>query len=114
MPRQDVYKSKAWEEIRRYIWIKQHCLCNRCGRPVYIAGISEEIPKGKRIKGIVHHKIHLTESNYQLDSIAYDEANLEGLCIECHNKHHFHNPAIRQDLKFDEMGNLIKEINDKT
>lgn len=107
MSRKQFYKTKAWEDVRKYIWLKQHCLCNRCNRPVYVSGISEYIPKEKRLKGIVHHKIYLNDYNYTDDKIALDENNLEGICIDCHNKEHFSCIAIRNDLMFDEYGNVI-------
>lgn len=114
--RTDVYTSKAWKTIRKAIWIKQHCICARCGRAVYVDGVSDYIPKEKRLKGIVHHKTYLTESNYTDDSIAYDENNLVGVCIECHNK--IHNPArpLKEQYDFDEFGNLVevKKITDNS
>lgn len=102
------YKTKLWNNVRKSIWIKQYCLCNICNRPVYVDGISEWIPKEKRLKGIVHHKIFLNEENYTNDEIAYDEANLEGICVECHNKIHMSTDITRKDVMFDEEGNLIK------
>ena len=40
--------------------------------------------------------------------IVYDENNLEGICIDCHNKEHFKKTlSVRPDLKFDRNGNLI-------
>lgn len=108
MSRKDLYKSKAWQDTRRYIWLKQSCLCARCNKPVYVDGISEWIPKEKRLKGIVHHKIYLNDYNYTNDNIAFAEENLEGLCIECHNEEHFNKGVTRMDVKFDEFGNLVK------
>lgn len=102
------YKSKAWNRVRLNIWRKQYCLCNRCGRSVYVDGISEYIPKEKRLKGIVHHKIHLNENNVLDDNITLNEDNLEGLCIDCHNKEHNDPGILRNGYSFDEEGNLIK------
>lgn len=107
MTRQEFYQTKAWKQIRKNIWLKQSCLCNRCHRPVYVNGISEYIPKDKRLKGIVHHKEYLTDINFNDDSIALNEDNLEGLCIDCHNKEHFNTGVTRNDVMFDEEGNLI-------
>lgn len=103
------YKSKAWERVRLNVWRKQYCLCNRCNKPVYVAGLSDWIPKEKRLKGIVHHKEHLNQSNIYDDSITLSEDNLEGLCIECHNKEHNQNDVTRAEYLFDENGNLIKK-----
>lgn len=107
MSREQFYKTKVWDRVRINIWLKQNCLCNRCNKPVYVSGITPYLPKDKRVKGIVHHKIHLNESNYVIDEIALDESNLEGLCIDCHNKEHFSCIAIRNDLMFDEYGNVV-------
>jgi len=101
------YNSKAWKNIRKSVWIKQSCLCNRCKKPVYVAGISTYIPKEKRLKGIVHHKEYLNNSNvYNLD-ITLGIDNLEGLCIDCHNKEHKTSSVTRYDVMFDSNGNLV-------
>ena len=102
------YKSKAWNNVKNNVWLKQNLLCAKCNRPVYVSGISDYIPKENRIKGIVHHKIHLDGINVYDDTIALNEDNLEGLCIDCHNS--IHNPitSTRDEYEFDEEGNLIK------
>lgn len=109
MNREKFYKTKLWEDITKYIWLKQKCICSRCGRPVYKRGISEWIPKDKRIKGIVHHKEYLDDNNFLDPNIALNENNLEGICIDCHNKEHFQSSCLKDDVMFDEMGNLIKK-----
>lgn len=108
MTREKFYQTKAWKNVRKTIWLKQSCLCNRCNRPVYVNGISEWIPKDKRLKGIVHHKEYLTDNNFKDDSIAFNEDNLEGICIDCHNKEHFKTNSIRDGLMFDEDGNIVQ------
>ena len=105
--RTDVYRSKAWKTIRRTVWISQHCICARCGRAVYVDGLTDYLPKEKRLKGIVHHKTHLTESNYTDDAVAYSMDNLEGLCIDCHNQEHFTTQATRGGLRFDDNGDVV-------
>lgn len=107
MSRKQLYKSKVWERVRLNVWLKQGCLCNRCHRAVYVDGLTDYIPKEKRLRSIVHHIEHLNDYNYTDDSIALDENNLEGLCIDCHNKEHYKNKCIRDDLMFDEYGNII-------
>lgn len=101
------YKSKAWNRVRLNIWRKQYCLCNRCGKPVYVKGLSDDIPEDKRVKGIVHHKEYLNESNVYDDYITLDENNLEGLCIDCHNKEHNDPGILRDGYEFDDNGNII-------
>ena len=105
----DFYRSKAWIAVKNTIWLKQNLLCCKCGRAVYVDGISDYVPKEKRLKGIVHHKIHLDNINVYDDNIALNEDNLEGVCIDCHNK--IHNPitSVREEYSFDEYGNLIKK-----
>ena len=108
MTREEFYQTKIWRQVRRNVWLRQACLCNRCHKPVYVHGLSEWIPKEKRIKGIVHHKIYLTDINYTNTVIALCEDNLEGLCINCNNTEHFSTLVTRNDLMFDDEGNLIK------
>lgn len=105
------YKSKAWNTVRKTIWIKQHCLCGLCGKPVYVDGISEYIPKENRVKGIVHHIEHLNNNNVYDDNITLNEDNLIGVCIDCHNQIHASHNTIRSDYKFDENGNVV--LNEK-
>ena len=111
MPRQDIYKSKAWKEIRVSYAKSQCCICERCGRPVFVSGVSDEnIPKERRLRYVVHHKEYLNDINYTNDEIAYDTSNLELLCIDCHNKLEHNMPrATRKGLEFDELGNLVEK-----
>lgn len=101
------YKSKAWKQVRLTIWIKQCCLCGICGKPVYVDGISEYIPKEKRVKGIVHHIEHLNNDNVIDDNITLNEDNLIGVCIDCHNAIHFKQSTLRPGYSFDENGNIV-------
>ena len=62
------------------------------------------------MKGIVHHKTYLNDENIYNPEITLNENKLEGICINCHNREHFKkNNAIRNDVMFDENGNLIKK-----
>ena len=107
--RREFYQSKAWQDVRKTIWLRQNLLCNRCHKPVYVDGISDYIPKGQRRTGIVHHKIYLDESNINNKDITLGIDNLEGLCKDCHEKEHNKGIAIRKDYYFDEEGNLHHE-----
>jgi len=107
--RKDVYRTRAWQKIRFNVWLKQKCLCARCGKPVYVKELSPHIEKQNRLIGIVHHKVYLTEENYIDPTIAFDENNLEGLCIDCHNREHLSSAVIRDDVYFDENGQLKKK-----
>ena len=106
--RKDFYNSKLWRKVRLNVWRKQNLLCASCGLPVYVDKLSDYIPKEKRRKGIIHHIEHLTEQNFLNPSISLDESNLVGLCLSCHNAIHGEQP-IREDLTFDEEGNLVKK-----
>ena len=107
--RKEFYNSKVWKDTKNNVWLKQHLLCNRCGKPVYVDGISEWIPKDKRRIGIVHHIIYLNDTNVYDDSIALDENNLEGICKECHEEEHHQDIAKRKDYMFNEDGELVKK-----
>lgn len=105
--RKSFYNSKAWKQVKNNIWIKQHLLCNRCHKPVYVNGLSDYLPKEKRRTGIVHHKIYLDNENVYDDAIALNENNLEGICKECHELEHHQDQVTRSEYAFDEQGNLI-------
>lgn len=106
--RRKFYTSKAWEKTRKVVWLKQKLLCNRCGRPVYVSGLNDYIPKDQRVTGIVHHKIYLDNNNVYDKSISLNPDNLEGLCKYCHEAIHYQPACIRKEYKFDELGNLVK------
>jgi len=106
--RKDFYQSKAWKQVRKNVWIKQNLLCFNCGKPVYVDGLSDYLPKEKRRTGIVHHKIWLDNNNIEDDNITLNEDNLIGICLDCHNKIHSVSSSTRKEVKFDEEGNLIK------
>lgn len=106
--RKKFYQSDTWKMVKNNVWLKQSLLCARCNKPVYVDGISKWLPKEKRRRGIVHHKIHLDDNNVFDLNIALDSSNLEGLCKECHELEHHQDTVTRKDLMFDENGNLIK------
>lgn len=106
--RKDFYKSKQWKSVKNTIWIKQNLLCAKCHKPVYVDGLSDFLPKEKRRIGIVHHKIWLDDTNINDESITLNEDNLEGVCKECHENIHHANMSCRDDVMFDDEGNLIK------
>jgi len=107
--RDNFYQSKVWKRQRKYIWLKQNCLCAICKKPVWINGISNKsIPQSKRLRGIVHHKEFLNNENIDEDNITLNEDNLVGLCIVCHQHLHSDNKYIRNDIRFDENGNVVK------
>ena len=91
------YKSKAWRKTRESYLSSINYLCQRCLEQGRHTPVSD-----------VHHIIHLNESNINDPDIALNHENLIGLCKECHNTVHGNGSAVRDDLEFDEQGNLIE------
>lgn len=91
--RNRLYKTARWRKIRQLVMIRQGGICNRCDKPI------EEI----------HHIIPLTDANYRDPIIAYSLENLEGLCQDCHNEETNPSVSIRDDVRFDKNGNMIKK-----
>lgn len=107
--RRKFYNSKAWEDVRRTIWLRQNLLCYYCNKPCYVSGISEYKPKGYRRIGIVHHKEHLTDTNIDDINISLNPDNLIGVCKQCHETIcHNHSLGTRKEYNFDNEGNLIR------
>jgi len=90
----EFYKSKAWREIRTYIYKRDMGLCVRCGEP------------GE----IVHHKIYLTPKNINDPTITLAEDNLELLCRTCHGIEHEGELPTSKELAFDKDGNIVERI----
>lgn len=86
------YFSKAWKDLRDYIFKKNNGICEQCGEP------------GK----IVHHIIHITESNINNADITLNEDNLMLVCKDCHEKLHNNSKrTTREGFKFNEEGKLV-------
>lgn len=107
MTRQEFYNTKGWKKNRLAYALSRNCICERCGRPVYVSGINDTLPKNKRLRYIVHHKKYLDDSNFSDPNVAYDWNNLELLCIDCHNREHY-DQSVKDGLTFDDAGNLIQ------
>jgi len=87
------YTSKAWLECRDSYMRTQDYICERCSKPALI----------------VHHKEYITPDSINDPSVTLNHNNLEALCQDCHNKEHFkHAGVLREDVMFDEFGNLVK------
>jgi 5-methylcytosine-specific restriction protein A len=91
------YNSKAWHRCREAYKQSVNGLCERC------------LANGKYVVGEeVHHIIYLTPDNINDPYIALSWDNLELLCHECHTREHMSKySATRDDVMFDEQGNLI-------
>ena len=85
------YRSRAWQECRAALVADRCGLCEQCGGP----GL------------IVHHRVRLTPANIGNPAVTLDWANLQLLCIECHNRAHGGN-SVSDGLSFDASGNLIR------
>ena len=92
------YNSKAWEQVRQSVLMRDCFLCTKCGRP------AEE----------VHHKKHLTPDNIDDPSVSLNMDNLMSLCRECHFEEHRGEHAKGREQKeqseftFDENGYLVQ------
>ena len=87
----EFYQSKVWRKCRAGYFQYKHGLCERCYAP------------GK----IVHHKEYITPDNIHDPHITLNWDNLELLCQDCHNREHHGSGITREDVVFDEDGNLV-------
>lgn len=86
------YYSKAWQRCRWGFIQSVHGLCKRCNHP------------GK----IVHHTEILTPQNINDPDVTLNWEKLELLCQTCHNQEHMSKEVTRNDVRFDENGDLVK------
>ena len=87
------YNSTAWRRLSRAFLLSKYYICERCGKPADIA----------------HHKTHITATNIHNPDISLNPANLEALCIDCHNTEHFSaGGAVLRGLAFTPDGDLQK------
>ena len=87
------YKSKEWLRCRESYISSVHGICEHCNGAGYI----------------VDHITELNASNIDDPEIALNHDNLQYLCIPCHNIKTFRkHKATRDDVIFDENGNLIE------
>jgi hypothetical protein len=78
----DFYRSKAWETFRAIIVLERAGelgvpVCAHCGKPIV-----------KQYDCIAHHKVELTESNYQDATIALNPDLIDLVHHKCHNAIH--------------------------
>lgn len=92
MTQREFYHSAAWRRLSRAFLLSKNYICERCGAPAEIA----------------HHKRYLTPANVNDPDIALNPANLESLCLNCHNAEHFSAGGVTAEgLTFDDRGELI-------
>lgn len=86
------YLSEAWYRTRNAYYKSKFGLCERCGA----AG------------DIVHHRKYITPRNIHDSNITLNWANLELLCMDCHNKEHSSKRNMQNKrYAFDANGNII-------
>lgn len=92
MTQREFYHSAAWRRLSRAFLLSKNYICERCGAPAEIA----------------HHRRYLTPANVDDPDFALNPANLESLCMNCHNAEHFSAGGVTAaGLTFDDRGELI-------
>lgn len=96
--------AKAFYKTSRWIKCRKSYIDNRI---MTDGGLCEECHN--RPGYIVHHKIHLTESNIQDPEVSLNHGNLEYVCKECHDGFEGHglNKAAKPLCMFDSTGQPI-------
>jgi len=78
------YRSSEWLSVRD-TYRTAHPLCEIClQQGIYTPA------------DIVHHKKQLTAKNYKDASISLNPANLQSVCLKCHNQIHKKNNSKRR------------------
>ena len=77
MNRKEFYNTQRWKDTRKAYRKSVGGLCERCLK----CGV---IRPGR----FVHHKIHLTDDNFNDPALALSFDNLELLCVDCHAAEH--------------------------
>ena len=93
------YNSKEWRECRSSYIASVYGLCETC------------LSRGRITPGkILHHLIYLSLENINDPNVSLNHALLRYDCQECHNREHHgeDTEAVKEGLKFDENGQLIK------
>lgn len=87
------YQSTKWKKARATKVALARGVCEECGN----AGWE------------VHHITPLTLENIDNPEIAIGLDNLQLLCTACHNAKRSDDKEIRDDVTFDEDGNLVEK-----
>ena len=87
------YKTKAWQKCRDEYFRKVGGLCERCKAKGLIVPAE-----------IIHHKIHIDETNIKDPSITLNPNNLCALCAKCHGEEH---SKIRRRYVIGDDGSVI-------
>lgn len=89
----EFYKSQSWKTTRDAYFKARNGLCEICLKDgIYTPG------------EIVHHKVHLNESNVNDPTITLNWDNLQVVCRACHARLH---DAKQRRYKFDHYGRMV-------
>lgn len=91
------YKGRAWLEVRASYLASVGGLCERC------------LAHGEVVAAdVVHHKEYLNEENIRDPAVSLNFANLEALCLPCHNREHFRDEATAVTYRIGPDGKLVE------
>ena len=99
------YKSRAWQDVRAFVWDRAHGLCERC------------MERGEMVPAeVVHHTTPLNEGNVGDPDVSLNPDRLVALCHDCHTEVHQHlgvgalNGPKREEPRvgFDSEGNVVE------
>ena len=82
------YRSRLWRKVSKLYMGKQNYICERCGD----------------VAAICHHRRYISEADIGDLEKTLGEANLECLCLACHNAEH---GGEHQQAIFDDVGRMI-------
>lgn len=91
--RKKFYKTSSWKKLSQAYAKSVNYLCERCAKKGII-----------KTGYIVHHKVHLNDSNYIDPNVSLNWDNLEYLCMDCHNQEHM---GKYDRIVWDDNGNII-------
>lgn len=83
----EIYAAPEWEKARKYVISRADGLCEECRRQGMV-----------KLGKDVDHIIELTDENKQDWDIAYNPANLQYLCTDCHNHKHARSIGLQNFL----------------
>ena len=86
----DFYQSKAWKDVRDFVFNRDFGICQVCGKSAKI----------------VHHVIWITEQNINDVNVTLNPINLILVCKFCHDR--IHSSIEDNGISFDEQGNIIQ------
>ena len=99
------YHSKAWSDVRMFVWNRAFGLCERCKERGEV-----------KPAAVVHHIVPLSPQNVGDPDISLNPNRLLALCDECHTQVHQElgigklNWVVEEKPRvgFDKFGNVVK------